>query len=190
LLPPSQEVEPRCRELFEFGMLTLAGALGEVRGNYPVWTSNDMIAYNGCGPGAEKTACGIYLISAGATPGSSGGATPALLTTDASDIPSDTQDNLLTFTSQRDGNWEAYLINLDGTGLRNVSSNPDANDGLPTLSPDGQWVAFVSDRQGSWAVWAVPVDGSLTQKLFDLPTDTPWGTGDRAWTNERLSWGK
>ncbi|HXV98322.1 MAG TPA: hypothetical protein VEC93_07855, partial [Anaerolineae bacterium] len=190
LLPPRQEVEPRCRELFEFGMLTLAGALGEVRGNYPVWTSNDMIAYNGCGQGAERTACGIYLISAGATPGSSEGATPAPLTTDASDMPSDTQDNLLTFTSQRDGNWEAYLINLDGTGLRNVSNNPDANDGLPTLSPDGQWVAFVSDRQGSWAVWAVPVEGSLAQKLFDLPTDTPWGNGDRAWTNERISWGK
>jgi TolB protein len=171
-------------------MLTLAGNLGPVQGNYPVWTSNNMIAYNGCGRGAEKSTCGISLISAGATLGASGGATPVPLTTDASDIPSDTQDNLLTFTSQRDGNWEAYLINLDGTGLRNISNNPDANDGLPTLSPDGKWVAFVSDRQGSWAVWAVPIEGSFAQKLFDLPTDTPWGSGDRAWINERISWGK
>ncbi len=80
-------------------------------------------------------------------------------------------------------------MGLDGAGTKNLSNSPDSNDGLPTVSPDGNWVAFVSDRSGRWAVWVVPVAGGPAQKLFDLPGDNPWGDGDRAWTNERISWG-
>jgi Tol biopolymer transport system component len=78
---------------------------------------------------------------------------------------------------------------LNGGGVKNLSNSPDSNDGLPAISPDGNWVAFVSDRGGSWAVWAVPIMGGDVQKLFDLPADHPWGDGDRNWTNERISWG-
>lgn len=185
LLPPRQETDLPCREPAKFGQLEV----GELWGNYPVWTGNDLIAYQGCTSGRAPTACGIFLINAQSSQNAGQAVTPLQLTHDASDIPSDTRADFLVFTSQRDGNWEVYLINLDGTGLRNLSNNPDANDGLPAISPDGQWIAFVSDRQGSWAVWAVPIMGSYAQKLFDLPTDTPWGNGDRAWTNERISWG-
>jgi Tol biopolymer transport system component len=90
--------------------------------------------------------------------------------------------------SYRDNNWEAYLMDVNGAGVKNLSNSPISNDGLPTLSPDGDWVAFVSDREGQWAVWVAPVVGGLAQKLFDLP-ESPWGDGDRAWTNERISWG-
>jgi hypothetical protein len=189
LLPPYQETEPRCQDITKLGMLVSAGLRDEIWGYNPVWTVNDMIAYRGCNSWDRFTSCGIYIVSSTSTRGFSDGFIPRQLTQDTSDIPSDTKGNLIAFTSHREGNWESYVMGLDGTGVKNLSNDPNSNDGLPTISPDGNWVAFVSDRSSRWAVWVVPVVGGPAQKLFDLPGNHPWGDGDRAWTNERISWG-
>lgn len=188
LLPPHQEIELQCRDA-SFGILTAAGQTGEIRGSHPVWTADDMIAYTGCSNiEAGTRLCGIYIIPSSSTRGVSDGSIPIQLTDDFGDIPSDTKSDLFTFTTRRDGNWEAYVMNLDGTKIRNLSKSPTSNDGLPTISPDSNWIAFVSDREGQWAIWVTSVTGGRAQKLFNLPTDTPWDNGDRAWTNERISW--
>jgi hypothetical protein len=190
LLPPHQEAEPRCQDITKLGMLVSAGLRDEIWGYHPVWTANDMIAYRGCNSWVWRpSSCGIYIVSSTSTRGFSDGFIPRQLTRDTSDIPSDTKGNLIAFTSHREGNWEAYVMGLDGAGVKNLSNSPSSSDGLPTISPDGNWVAFVSDRSGRWAIWAAPVAGGPAQKLFDLPGDNPWGDGDRAWTNERISWG-
>jgi hypothetical protein len=188
LAPPHQETEPRCRDIPSLGVLVPAGQMGEIEGTNPVWTSNDMIAYTGCNSWAGSRLCGIYIVPSASTKGFSDGFIPRQLTRDSSDIPSDTKGNMIAFTSHRDGNWEAYVMDLNGQGVTNLSGSPDSNDGLPTISPVGNWAAFVSDRAGSWAVWVVPAKGGTPQKLFDLPS-APWGDGDRAWINERISWG-
>jgi TolB protein len=148
-----------------------------------------MIAYKGCNTWAGSRLCGIYIVPSASTKGLSDGFIPRQITTDTSDTPSDTEGDLIAFTSRRDGNWEAYLMDLDGAEVRNLSNSPTSNDGLPAISPDGNWIAFVSDRDGRWAVWAVPRAGGPAEKLFDLPASTPWGDGDRTWLNERISWG-
>ncbi len=185
LLPPHQEVEELCRNLSNFRVLQT----DPIGGSYPVWTDNDMIAYKGCDSLAKLTSCGIHLVDSGATNSSNNDVNSIQLTQEAGDIPSDTKNNLIAFTSQRDGNWEAYVMNLDGTGVINLSNAPNSNDALPTISPDGNWAAFVSDRNNQWAIWAAPITGGPAQKLFDLPDDTPWGSGEREWINERISWG-
>lgn len=189
LFPPHQEAEPRCQDVRKLGMLVSAGLRDEIWGYHPVWTASDMIAYRGCNSWAGFTSCGIFIVSSTSTRGFSDGFIPRQLTHGTSDIPSDTKGNLIAFTSHREGNWEAYVMGLDGAGVKNLSNSPNSNDGLPTISPDGNWVAFVSDRSGRWAVWVVPVAGGPAQRLLDLPGDNPWGDGDRAWTNERISWG-
>jgi len=148
-----------------------------------------MIAYRGCNSWAGSGLCGLYIVPSSSTKGFSDGFIPRQLTQESSDTPSDTKDNLIAFTSQRDGDFEAYIMDLNGAGVINLSNSPGSSDGLPTISPDGNWVAFISDRSGRWAVWVVPVIGGSAQKLFDLPTDAPWGEGDRVWMNERISWG-
>ena len=81
-------------------------------------------------------------------------------------------------------------MDVNGGGVTNLSNSPTSNDGVPTISPDGQWVAFASNRDGSWAVYVVPSSGGQVTKLFDFPKSNPWGVGgDREWTNERMSWG-
>ena len=57
-----------------------------------------------------------------------------------------------------------FIVNLDGTGLRNLSNNP-AIDTSPTWSPTGQQIAFISDRSGSPQLWVMDSDGSNVQRL-------------------------
>jgi hypothetical protein len=190
LMPPQLETEPRCQDIPSLGVLVPAGHIGEIQGTHPVWTSNDMIAYKGCNSWSGFGACGIYLVPSSSTKGFSNGFIPRKLSTDTSDTPSDTKGQLIAFTTQRDGDWEAYIMDLNGANVQNLSNSPESNDGLPTISPDGYWVAFVSDRGGPWAVWVAPVTGGPAQKLFDLPTNMPWVNNDSlSWLNERISWG-
>jgi Tol biopolymer transport system component len=42
-------------------------------------------------------------------------------------------------------NFDLYLINIDGTGLEQVTFSPDF-DGFPMFSPDGTKLIFASNR--------------------------------------------
>ena len=91
----------------------------------------------------------------------------------------------MAFMSARDGNWEVYAVNLDGSGLERLTSD-SANDGLPTWSPDGRSIAFVSSRGGAWAIWVMDASGDNQRKLFDLGGS--FGSGANDWVTERISW--
>ncbi|MGD8399057.1 MAG: tetratricopeptide repeat protein, partial [Anaerolineae bacterium] len=152
----------------------------DVRGEYPAWTSDNRIVYSGCDVTVEPASCGLYIMSA--APGTH----PFEQLTDRQeDTAPAVYDEQIAFMSNREGNWEIYLIGLDGTGLQRLTNNA-ANDGLPTWSPDGRTIAFVSDQGGGWAVWAMSLDGSNRRKLF------PIGNGGLVsdWQNERISWSR
>jgi TolB protein len=94
--------------------------------------------------------------------------------------------------SNRDENWEIYVVNVDGSNLQRLTNNP-ANDGLPTWSPDGRVIAFASNRSGTWAVWGMTPRGNDLQELFAMEGSPEglFGTdinASRGWTEERLSW--
>ena len=161
-----------------------------VPGTYPVWTDDNLVAHFGYS-GND----GLYVVSAWNTPRESRGGLEAQLVLSTSDArPSDSRGNRLYFSSSTiDGNWEAYAVNLDGSDLANLSNSPESQDGLPTASPDGQWVAFVSDRAGPWGIFILPASGGTPELLLDLSSintnPSPWGAGDHDWTNERITWG-
>lgn len=154
-----------------------------VYGLDPAWLPDGRIVYK-----AIHGASGLYLMNAD-------GSAPQQLVGDASaTAPAVSPDGTaIAFMSQRDGNWELYLIGSDGTGLRRLTDHP-AQDGLPAWSPDGGWIAFVSDRDGEWAIWAVRRDGSGLRKLFPL-SGLPGGPvrgepefSSRGWTEEQIQW--
>lgn len=184
VLRPLEENSDKCRDTG--GMSKL------VPGDYPVWTADYRIAYLNNQQGNQ----GVYLVNAGATPREpAGDADPQRLLAANDARPSDSQGNQLFFTAASLAqNWEAHAINLDGTGLLNLSNSPESQDGLPTVSPEGAWIAFVSDRDSHWGIWVVPSSGGGTAKevvnLSKLNTNpSPWGKDDRDWTNERITWG-
>ena len=188
-VPPHTEGESTCQDIARFGILVPNGQVGEIQGSNPVWASNDQIIYKGCNSWAGGGSCGIFTVGSWANKRSSNGETPRKLVDGTSAIPTDTKGSLVAFHSNESGNWEAYVMGLDGGGVVNISNSPSSSDGLPTLSPDGRWVAFASDREGQWAVYVAPSSGGQATKLFDFPKANPWASGDRDWTSERMSWG-
>ncbi|MBE7467556.1 MAG: hypothetical protein DPW09_14845 [Anaerolineae bacterium] len=190
LKPPSQESD-KCVEMSQWNLIVPAGQIGEVQGRKPVWTAGDRLVYSGCNTWAGGGSCGIFGVGSWATKRTSGGETPVKLLDGASAAPTDTKNGLVAFHSRETGTWEAFVMVENGAGVVNISNGPNSSDGLPTISPDGQWVAFASDREGTWAVFVAPINGGPAQKLFDFPKPNPWGVGGgRDWTEERMSWGK
>ena len=150
----------------------------EVRGEYPAWAPNDRIVFNGCDSTVEQVPCGLWIM-----PSAAGVQTMTQLTEQREDTAPDVHGTKIAFSSNRDGNWEIYVMNTDGSGLERLTSNA-AHDGLPAWSPDGKAIAFVSNQGGAWAVWVMSPDGSNRRELFDIG-----GEGLTVdWPHEQISW--
>ena len=83
---------------------------------------------------------------------------------DAEEIHTPEQGGKIAFSSDRDGNFEIYLIDPDGGGLTRVTEDP-ADDVQPAWSPDGQRLAFVSNRDGNQEIYAMNLNGSGLLRL-------------------------
>lgn len=73
--------------------------------------------------------------------------------------------NPIAFVSPEAGNDEIYVINADGSGLRQLTANEWEWDKHPSWSPDGTQLVFWSNRASANAPAAVKPDGTnLRQK--------------------------
>jgi Tol biopolymer transport system component len=76
--------------------------------------------------------------------------------------------NQIAFTSGRDGNWEIYVMNADGSSQTNLTNNPALDSGA-AWSPDGSRIAFYSDRDGNYEIYVMNADGSGQTRLTNNP---------------------
>jgi Tol biopolymer transport system component len=84
----------------------------------------------------------------------------------------------IAFASDRDGNFDVYVMSADGSGQTRLTTDPAA-DGDPAWSPDGQKIAFTSSRAGNANdVYVMSADGSGQTRL----TTDPAADGDPAWS--------
>ena len=85
--------------------------------------------------------------------------------------PDNTSVSRIAFATNRDGNWEIYVMNADGSDPHNVTNNP-AIDSHPSWSPNGSKIAFQSERDGNLEIYAMNSDGSEQVRLTnDRGTD-------------------
>jgi Tol biopolymer transport system component len=69
----------------------------------------------------------------------------------------------LTFYAGPVGDRNIYVINVDGTGLVQLTHGGD-NLG-PSWSPDGQWIAFTSYRDGNNEIYIMHPDGTGATRM-------------------------
>ena len=87
---------------------------------------------------------------------------------DSVDIIVQAQKGEIAFTSDRDGNYEIYVMNADGSNVTRLTNDP-ASDECPRWSRDGTRIAFLSNRTGNWQIWVMNADGSNARQVTDIP---------------------
>ena len=87
------------------------------------------------------------------------------------DVPAQDRNSRIAFSTERDGNYEIYVMRPDGTGLSRLTQNP-AMDTLPMWSSTRRRLAFWSARNGEHAIYTMDADGSGVRKLVTVPPGT------------------
>jgi Tol biopolymer transport system component len=86
----------------------------------------------------------------------------------------------IAFASHREGRWDIYLMNPDGSGLTNLTGNASTVPFAPIWSPEGSRIAF-SDLEGM-DVGLINPDGT---EFRNLTQSIPFETSERTLNEEQ-----
>jgi TolB protein len=68
------------------------------------------------------------------------------------------------------------VANIDGSGVRSLTSPQGYADWRPAFSPDGGALAFASNRDGAWAIYTMSADGGAATRITGTGNWYPsWG---------------
>jgi TolB protein len=81
----------------------------------------------------------------------------------------DQPSGVLAFLTTRDGNFEIYSMNTDGTNPINLSNNK-AVDFWSSWSPDGQQILFYTNRDGNNEIYRMDADGKNPVNISNHPS--------------------
>lgn len=92
---------------------------------------------------------------------------------------------LIVFRSGRSGHFDLYLMNADGTNIRQLTADP-ANKIFPVFSPNNTQIAFVSDRgqedAGLFNVYLMDLNEDATPAKIRQVTDNHVQNGHLAYS--------
>jgi Tol biopolymer transport system component len=64
----------------------------------------------------------------------------------------------------KEGNWNIWVVETSGAGLRRVTSGP-SDEHIPTWSRDGRSIYFDSNRTGRYEIWRVAFAGGQPEQI-------------------------
>jgi nucleoid-associated protein YgaU len=167
-----------------------------IAGQQPSWgPDGQRFVYRGCDLTGNR--CGLWLAYAAPVNSWETGSNmigPVVQDAQAAHPDWSPTSDQIVYQSPKSGSWDLYVVNTDGSGLRQLTSDPGI-EGLPSWSPDGRWIAYLSDAGGNWGIWIIRSDGSERHLLFpfDGGIFTPRAVepyGQRDWIDEQISWSK
>jgi len=86
--------------------------------------------------------------------------------------------NQLICEGYADNNWDLFIMNADGSKLKNLTQTKDVNELYPQVSPNGKMVAFVSDkgagRKTVRSVWIMDLKTKKRIKVADYARQPFW----------------
>jgi WD40 repeat protein len=77
-------------------------------------------------------------------------------------------NGLISFSSDRSGDFEIYTMQPDGSDLRRLTNAPGL-DGVARWSADGTKLVFSSERDGNSEIYSMNADGSSQTRLTNDP---------------------
>ncbi len=82
--------------------------------------------------------------------------------------PAATPGGRIVFSSNRSGAWRLWLIQADGSGLKQLTKqDTEDQDVDPMFSPDGKSVLFTSTRGGKTGIWRLELEGLKAERICD-----------------------
>ncbi len=72
----------------------------------------------------------------------------------------------VVFSSNRDGNWDLWTMNPDGSDPVNLTQDAPS-DFSPVWSPTGEQILFVSFRNGGESLYLMDADGNNIERVLD-----------------------
>lgn len=85
----------------------------------------------------------------------------------------------IVWESNRDGGWQLYTMNADGTGARRLTSGPGEYS-QAAFSPDGELLLCTRTDGNTTSVWMMNADGTDPQKVMPGALDPHWRKGGKA----------
>jgi Tol biopolymer transport system component len=80
------------------------------------------------------------------------------------------RNSRIAFSSNRDGNFQIYIMNPDGSNLTRLTDSKGTNS-YPAWSMDAKHVAFASTRDGNSEIYIMNPDGSDQKNLTRDPSN-------------------
>ena len=71
----------------------------------------------------------------------------------------------ILFSAMSGRHRDIFVIDVDGTNLRNITNTPSFDEFALDWSPDGGRIAFQSSAEGGWDIYVMNLDGTGLQRL-------------------------
>jgi len=79
-------------------------------------------------------------------------------------VPSGAPERISFVSDRAGGNLDIYTMNVDGSGLVRVTTEP-GSDFDSSWAPDGGRLVFDSNRNGNWDIYTIETAGTFTLRL-------------------------
>ncbi|MFH1907563.1 MAG: hypothetical protein ABIL11_09325, partial [Chloroflexota bacterium] len=77
----------------------------------------------------------------------------------------------IAFRSNKDGGWDLFVVNVDGSSMMNLTNTPDVDELGISWAPDGQHLVFFAKYQGQGEIFVVGLDGTAPANLTKSPAN-------------------